>query len=254
MKLVFSEAAHDYGRYFFPYIVWAVPEPGDTPADCFERGFALSSPQLDRFVLCRHLRVDLRRHQPSSENRRILRKGHTIATALLPRAAFDVTPQRREAWRRFADERFGEGVMSDERLDRLLAAPVINRVLTFEDPASRAELGTALLYVEERRAAYYYYAFYDLNQRHRNLGMFMMTRAVSLFAELGFDYLYLGTCYSERSLYKTQFPGIQFFNGKAWSDNLEELKYILRRHPAAAARHLFEDPAYLELFPGSLRL
>lgn len=248
MKLVFSEAEPDYEHYLYPYVVWGIPEAGETPADCFERGFAMSSPQLDRFVLCRHVRVPLRHHRPSSENRRILRKGADIKASLLPRAGYEVTPDRRAAWRRFADERFGKEVMSDARLDRLLNAPVINHVLSYRETATDTEVGTALLYLEGHRAAYYYYAFYDLSQRHRNLGMYMMTRAVSVFSELGFSHLYLGTCYSERALYKTQFPGVQFFNGNTWSDNLEELKYIVRHHPASPARHLLADLTYLERF------
>jgi hypothetical protein len=251
MKLLFSEAGPDYGRYLYPYVVWAVPEHGDTPADCLERGFSLTSPQLDRFVLCRHLRVDLRRFQPSSENRRILRKGINIRASLLSRAQFDATPERRLAWKRFADERFGKDVMPDARLDCLLSAPVINHLLVYEELPNRTEIGTALLFLQEPRAAYYYYAFYDLDRRHRNLGMFMMTRAVELFAGLGFRYLYLGTCYSERALYKTQFPGVQFFNGNTWSDNLEELKYIVRHHSSSPANHLLEDLTYLERFAGS---
>jgi len=254
MKLIFSEAGPDYGRYLYPYVVWGVPEPGDTPADCLERGFSLTSPQLDRFVLCRHLRVDLGRFQPSSENRRILRKGRHIKASLLPRTQNDATPERRSAWKRFADERFGKEVMSDVRLDRLLRAPVINHFLVYEDSPNHTEIGTALLFVQKPRAAYYYYAFYDLDERHRNLGMFMMTRAVDLFAELGFHYLYLGTCYSERALYKTQFPGVQFFNGNTWSDDLEELKYIVRHHASSPANHLLEDLTYLERFAGSTNL
>ena len=111
-----------------------------------------------------------------------------------------------------------------------------------------------MLYLEKPRAAYYYYAFYDLAQRHRNLGMFMMTRAVALFAELGFHYAYLGTCYSERALYKTQFPAVQFFNGNSWSENLAELKYILRSHGLSDANHLLEDPTYRELFAETINL
>jgi hypothetical protein len=33
----------------------------------------------------------------------------------------------------------------------------------------------------------------------------MMTFAVNHFAELGFHYMYLGSCYLENALYKTQF-------------------------------------------------
>ena len=86
MKLVFSESQPDYGHYIFPYAIWAFPEPGETPADFFDRGFLPSSRELDRFYLCRQVRVNLRQHRPSSENRRILRKGEGISARLIPRA------------------------------------------------------------------------------------------------------------------------------------------------------------------------
>src|ERR1700679_2418877 len=39
MKLIFSEQTVDYSHYQFGYAVWAVPEPGETPADIFQAGF-----------------------------------------------------------------------------------------------------------------------------------------------------------------------------------------------------------------------
>jgi hypothetical protein len=78
--------------------------------------------------------------------------------------------------------------------------------------------------------------------------MFMMTTAVSLFAERGFQFLYLGSCYSENALYKTQFAGAEFFNGVRWSPNLEELKYLVRR--TNHEHHLFESQEYRRGFCG----
>ena len=48
MKLLFSEGASDYGHYLFPYAVWALPEPGETPADLFNFGFLPASRNLAR--------------------------------------------------------------------------------------------------------------------------------------------------------------------------------------------------------------
>ena len=62
-----------------------------------------------------------------------------------------------------------------------------------------------MVYCDARALAFYYYAFYDLNYFQRNLGMFMMTSAVGLFAARGIRHLYLGSCYSRNALYKTQF-------------------------------------------------
>jgi hypothetical protein len=78
MKLLFSEQNSDYEHYQFPYAIWAVPETGETPADIFNAGFLPSSRNLDRFYLCRQVRVNLAKFKPSSENRRILRKGAGI--------------------------------------------------------------------------------------------------------------------------------------------------------------------------------
>src|SRR5579859_1306917 len=248
MKLLFSETNSNYENYQFPYAVWAVPEKGETPADIFDAGFLPSSRQLDRFYLCRQIRVDLGKFKPSSENRRIMRKGKGIGVELVARDKFDYTPQRREFFKTYADIKFGKDVMTFERLDALFAAPIISHLLVFTDTDTGKEIGVATLYVEGKALAFYYYAFYDLNYYARNLGMFMMTSAVELFAERGVKHLYLGTCYSETALYKTQFAGAELLNGFRWSNNLEELKFIIASDKKERSRHLLEMDEYREKF------
>jgi hypothetical protein len=248
MKLVFSESKPDYSHYIFPYAIWAFPEPGETPAVLFNHGFLPSSRELDRFYLCRQVRVNLRKYAPSSENRRIARKGEGFAVKLVPRAEFDYTPSRREFFKTYADIKFGKDTMPYERLDSLFQGKLTSHVLVVTDTSSGAEVGAATLYLEQPILAYYYYAFYDLNYYSRNLGMFMMTSAVNLFAERGFDFLYLGSCYSQNALYKTQFAGAEFFNGVRWSDNLDELKYLIRRE--RHDQHLLESEEYRTAFYG----
>ncbi|HTR40246.1 MAG TPA: hypothetical protein VMH87_01345 [Pseudomonadales bacterium] len=250
MKLLFSETNSDYENYQFPYAIWAVPEKGETPADIFNAGFLPSSRQLDRFYLCRQVRVDLTKFKPSSENRRIIRKGKGIEVTLVPRDKFDYTPQRREFFKTYADIKFGKDVMTFERLDGLFDSPIISHLLVFTDSETGKEVGVATLYVEEKALAFYYYAFYDLNYYARNLGMFMMTSATAHFAEAGVRHLYLGTCYSETALYKTQFPGAEFFNGFRWSNNLEELKFVIASDKKERARHLLELDEYRDKFYG----
>jgi arginyl-tRNA--protein-N-Asp/Glu arginylyltransferase len=248
MKLLFSEQNSDYENYQFPYAVWAMPEDGESPADIFDAGFLPSSRYLDRFYLCRQVRVNLAKFKPSSENRRILRKGAGIEVKLVPRDKFNYTPERRAFFKTYADIKFGKDVMSFERLDALFAAPIISHLLVFMDAATGKEIGVATLYLEGKALAFYYYAFYDLNYYARNLGMFMMTSAVALFAEHGKKHLYLGTCYSDAALYKTQFAGAEFFTGFRWSDNLKELKFILNRDQKDLRQHLLETEEYRELF------
>src|SRR3954470_18223230 len=222
MKLLFSEHKSDYDHYVFPYAIWAVPESGETAADLFQAGFLPSSRNLDRFYLCRHVRVQLARFKPTSENRRILRKGADIEVKLVPREKFDFTAERRQSYKTYADIKFGKDIMSYERLDLLFDSPIISHLLVFSDVKTGTEVGTATLYLEGKELAYYYYAFYDLNYYARNLGMFMMTSAAAFFAGRGFKQLYLGTCYSQNALYKTQFTGAEFFNGFCWSGDIDE--------------------------------
>jgi arginyl-tRNA--protein-N-Asp/Glu arginylyltransferase len=250
VKLLFSEQNSDYDNYQFPYAVWAIPEAGETPADIFDAGFLPSSRNLDRFYLCRQVRVNLPKFKPSSENRRILRKGIGIEVKLVPREKFDYTPERRTFFKTYADIKFGKDVMSYERLDALFAAPIISHLLVFTDLASGKEIGVATLYLEGKALAFYYYAFYDLNYYARNLGMFMMTSAAELFAERGYRHLYLGTCYSDNALYKTQFAGAEFFNGFRWSDDLDELKFIIKRDKKDLSQHLLETEEFREKFYG----
>jgi hypothetical protein len=132
--------------------------------------------------------------------------------------------------------------MSDERLDTLFRSPVTTHVLVFCEGES--EIGYVTLYLEGERLAFYYYAFYALDHANRSLGLFMMTTAVGLFASRGCRHLYLGTCYAESALYKTQFAAVEFFNGCRWSQNLAELKFILQRQQRPAEEHLLEDTAY----------
>ena len=133
MKLLFSEQNSDYEHYQFPYAIWAVPEAGETPSDIFNAGFLPSSRNLDRFYLCRQVRVNLAKFKPSSENRRILRKGAGIEVKLVPRDKYNYTPERREFFKTYADIKFGKDVMTFERLDALFGSPIISHLLVFTD-------------------------------------------------------------------------------------------------------------------------
>lgn len=251
MKILFSEYKSDYSNYIFPYAVWAIPEPEETPAHLFTRGFLPASRNLDRFYLCRQVRVNLSKFNRSSENRRILRKGEGITYRLIPRDQFQYTTQRREFYKNYADIKFGKDVMTYERLDSLFDSRIISHLLLFVDDEAKKEVGVVTLYQEKPELTYYYYAFYDLNYYPRNLGMYMMTSAVDFFARQDFHYLYLGTCYSRNALYKTQFQGAEFFNGFCWSENLNELKYLIQREKRVITRHLLETEDFLEKFYGN---
>ena len=76
----------------------------------------------------------------------------------------------------------------------------------------------------------------------------MMTTAVELFRKNGLQHLYLGSCYTQNALYKTQFAGAEFFNGVRWSQNMDELKYLISREKKEIRQHLLETLEYRDLF------
>jgi len=248
MKLLFSETLPDYQHYIFPYAIWAFPEAGELPHEFFERGFLPSSKDLERYYLCRSVRVRLAAFTPSSENRRILRKGEGIAYKLIPREAFSFSDDWKDFCLQYAESKFGKETMNEERLTKLISSRITSHFLVFHDNAAGADVGLVTLFLEEPHVAQYYYAFYDLNYHSRNLGMFMMTSAVDYFARAGWRHLYLGSCYSPNAFYKTQFSGAEFFNGACWSSNLVELKHLIARTQEPQTTHLFESPDYLHRF------
>ena len=80
-----------------------------------------------------------------------------------------------------------------------------------------------------------------------------MTSAVDYFSGLDYNQIYLGTCYSRNSLYKTQFKGAEFFNGFHWSNDLKELRYLIERDKGTVNQHLIETKTYqLEFYDGDL--
>jgi len=138
--------------------------------------------------------------------------------------------------------------MTYDRLDSLFNSKIVSHLLIFTDTKTKKDVGIVTLFLEKKSLAYYYYSFYDLNYYVHNLGMFLMTSAVDYFSDSDFSHIYLGTCYSRNSLYKTQFKGAEFFNGFCWSDNLKELKFLIERDRGAVNRHLIETEEYREQF------
>jgi arginyl-tRNA--protein-N-Asp/Glu arginylyltransferase len=246
MRLLFSEYKSDYSHYIFPYAIWAMPDAGESPARLFAHGFLPNSRNLDRFYMCRQVRVRLGAFSASSENRRVLRKGEGIHYQLIPRDQFHYSNQWREFCKKYADEKFGPDVMSYERLDGLFQSRIVSHVMVYSDAAAQQNVGLVMLYVDQPVLAFYYYSFYDLNYLPRNMGMYMMTSAVQQMKNHGFEYIYLGSCYSRSALYKTQFEGFEFFNGFRWSDDLEELKTLIERDGGAVVKHLLESDDFMQ--------
>lgn len=230
MKLIFAESKSDAKNYNYPYEIGAIAEKDEKPSAIINRGFLMSpsSRKAARYTLVRSIRIRLADFRITSKNRRVLRKGEGIAFTLIPRDKFTYSKKWQTFCRQFADVRFGQGVMSEERLERIFTSEFLTHIMVFTDTAANQEVGLLLFYVEAGSVAYCLLPFYDLSYLERHLGMYQATSAVRYFAEQGFTYFYFGSGYGSKALYKTQFRGVEFFTGITWSPNLEELKQLIR--------------------------
>lgn len=244
MKLFFGEFKADYGKYHFPYQVWLLAEDGDSVEKIYSAGFLPIRSNPGVYYLARSVRVNLALFEPSSENRRILKKTESIKGRPVPLSEFNYTPQIQKLCKDYSENRFGSGVLSAAAVRSIFTSGVYSHVFVFEDTEKQKEIGFAVCYISESLLQYAH-SFYDLGYFSLSLGARMMLEAVSWAKDNGKEYAYLGTCYEDKALYKTEFKGVEFFNGFTWSNNLQELKALINRD---TGQYLLRDNDYLENF------
>ncbi len=242
MKLFFSEFKPNYEKYHFPYQVWLLKEAGDEVGKIYGNGFLPIRSLPDVYYLSRSLRVDLGQFELSSENRRILKKTENFQGKMIPLSEFDYTVEVQKLCRDYAEERLGKDAFPVPAIKSVFSGQVYNQVLVFRE--GDREVGYAVCFANDNLLQYAH-AFYDLSFLTENLGARMMLEAVSWAKENGKSFAYLGTAYEESSLYKTEFKGVEFFNGFAWSKNIDELKAFIK---AAGEEYLLKNKDYLENF------
>jgi len=188
--------------------------------------------------------VDLERFEDTSENRRVDRKAAPLELTLEahPRAEFDLADPRFRAFcTGFADERFSGGTMSAERLDYILGRETLTHVLTIRSRGERlAYVFTAL----SPGMLHYWFAFYDTQYLvSHSLGKWIMWRTIHWAREQGMRHVYLGTCYTEKALYKVRdHRGVEWFDGVGWSQDLDALKKLTAMDAEPRDRDLLKPP------------
>jgi hypothetical protein len=247
MKFVFSECAPHYAAHLAPYQVWCVLDGGETPGDAFGLGFLPGAYDLSHFYLARSVRIRLDKYTPPPRVRYAARQCADLSAMLTPVSGFEFDC----AWREMAAEYFTRRwVRSSFNLDsfaRLLCSPLTTHVLAFVNPAGRVPVGLAALYMD-RNVGYYAGAVYDLSRRRSGIGGHMMATALAELQQAGSEMVYLGTCYSTNSLYKTRFPGMEFFNGRRWSSDRDELRFLIEHQGELVGTHLLEFEPYRDTY------
>lgn len=248
MRIVFSESNSDYSNYQFPYCIWALEEPGDSKSNILNNGFLPSGSNPTRYYLCRSLRVSCDAFYLSSENKRVLSKNKKLEIKLIRKNDITLTDEIISMCMESAEARFDNNVMTYERLTALLSSIHTTHYLVLMDDEKIIGLVTCLS--DGYTFVHYNFSFFSNYDGYSNLGIYMMTKAIQLISSLGMDFIYLGTAYNERSKYKLQFHGMEFFNGIEWRNDLKELKFLLKRDGGDVQEHLLECQDYVDFFLG----
>jgi arginine-tRNA-protein transferase len=232
MKIFFSEYITDYLSYTFSYTAYCIKENQEEIPIIYEKGFLPYSGNLtiekDIFYLARGLRVNLERFDDTSENKRINRKINElqIEISVIEKSNFSINDKNfLHFCTGYADERFAGGRMTLERLEYILSRESLTHIIVFRNQEHVFGYVLACL---TGGILHYWFSFFDTAylQTH-SLGKWMMWRTIRWAKDQNMQYIYLGTCYLPKSLYKVRdHKGIEFFDGAGWNPDVELLKYL----------------------------
>lgn len=243
MRLLFSEYPVTYEEYRFPYQVWAQEDSLDERESLLEQGFMPSRMKIGLWYLGRSSRIDLQQYEENSENRRIRKNTSDYHYHLQASDGFTLTTDidwLLNSARKISDK------FSKHSVKRMFSKHLSTEVFVWKHSDSDEVVGLVPVMIAGR-SMFYWMAYYKDSAFVSGLGTRMMLEAVEWAATNQYSRAYLGTVYSEASLYKTNFNGFQFFNGVEWRVEKEELRYLLNR---SDEKELFKDNEYLEKFYG----
>ena len=228
MKIFRSESFVDYKTYTFNYATYCLKEDQSELPDIYAQGFLPYSNNTklhaETYYLARSLRVELSLFKESSENRRVARKIEPLKPhfEVVPAKEFNLEDSGFKSYcLDFAHKRFSEPI-SMERLEYILSAKSISHIFQFS--IEEKTVGYVISIIE-KGTLHYWFAFFDLEYQNFALGKWMMFSVIKWAHDQKMDYVYLGTCYGEKSLYKVRdFKGLSYFDGNQWDHDIKALK------------------------------
>jgi arginyl-tRNA--protein-N-Asp/Glu arginylyltransferase len=195
-------------------------ESAESITRMYDNGFVFTRIDVGVMHQTRSVRIDLSAFELSSENRRILRKGEEVIMEKYGIPYSDYSFEIGKMAKDFYDVK-ANGAFSANKIKELLTT---NH--NFNSLFSFSKLGYAICY-ENSHMIHYCYPFYDIGKSVKDMGIIMMTKVISQAKVNGLKYVYLGSLQRPSDIYKLQFSGIEWFDGKEWKKDLGEVKDIL---------------------------
>ena len=196
----------------------------------YNDGYVFGRPGKGYMNQTRSLRIDLSKFELSSENRRVLRNNEDLKLEIINLPYKDYSWEIGKLAKDFYETKFGKGTFSANKVREILTTDHnFNKLFVYSLPDETA-LGYCIT-LETNKIIHYSYPFYKLlsNMQHpASRGMSLMVKAIKHAKEQNKKYIYLGSAKDEKAKYKLQFKGLEWFDGNKWSEDLEELKNILK--------------------------
>ena len=234
MKFLFSENSIDYKNYKFGYSVNLIIDNNDSIENTYCNGFLPYTGNLndncETYYLARSIRVDLKDYERLSENKRIIKnvnKKYNIKLKSFDKSEFNHDNIFFKYCIDFSKERFSNEILTNDRLSLIISRKNYNKIYVFS--ISEIDIGYVLAY-ENDNIIHYWFSFYDTKFLSEfPLGKFMMEHIVYYAKKNGKKYIFLGTCYGKKALYKVRdFKGIEFFDGNNWIKDIKNLKKLCK--------------------------
>lgn len=228
-----EESLSNYEDYQFRYTLWGIPESEKDFEVLYGQGY-LPYSDLERklpvFYFCRSLRVPLDAFELSSENRRVLRRVNDAGIVPEKKALTRFEAVANESLIQFFLDYFaehhGDSVMSRSRLLGILN---YDNGLHVDVYAHEGLVIGAIVVIEIGEVHHYWFAAYSNKYPALSLGMWLMLTFIEETKRAGKSgYVYLGTGYNQKALYKTNIGQVEYFDGNGWRNDLVRLKLLMK--------------------------
>jgi arginyl-tRNA--protein-N-Asp/Glu arginylyltransferase len=192
----------------------------DDITSLYNNGYVFTRIQKDTIQQTRSVRINLNKFNLTSENRRILRKGENIDMKI------ETIPYSNYSWqigkiaKDFYDKKAGGAFSANKIKEIITTEHNFNVLLDFNNS------GYAICY-KNSDFIHYCYPFYDIEKSPRDMGIIMMTKTIEYAKSIGLKYVYLGSLQRPGDVYKLQFEGIEWFDGKEWKKDTKQIKDLL---------------------------
>lgn len=187
--------------------------------DFYNRGYVFTRINKGIMHQTRSARIDLSIFELSSENRRILKKVEAIGLESISIPYSDYSWEIGKIAKDFYEKRNAD--FSANKIKELITVGVnFNTLLKYSD------IGYVICYMNNV-LLHYSYPFYDENKVSKDMGLGMMLKAILWAKEKGLKHIYLGSLQRPTDVYKLQFSGLEWFDGKEWSKDTEKVKILL---------------------------